>query len=322
MKHVSIIIPAYKRVEQTVRTVELLRASNGWGSEFEAEVIVADNSPDEELKQKLEAMFGGKVQVLRQQQNGIASAKNAGAKAAKHPILIFCDSDMEVEPSTIRNTLIALERCTTAAAVGGQVIWRGGPHDRKHDRPRPEDRMEKIHDTTYIEALYSRFIATYKKVFWQVGGYDEVAFNMRGEGSDLSIRYWRAGFPLVYDENIVVHHEYEVEGGIIRGVDHPEWAIAKDLLLLGYKYDMFEGSWPNFARTVGVNFAKLTDGYFLIIQGIGKHLDFITDVKKYLDQYKSEAKPTYDFKFLEVFSQEKLFEECIAQAQQRIHQLV
>ena len=76
---------------------------------------------------------------------------------------------------------------------------------------------------------------------------------MRGEGSDLSIRYWRAGYPLAYDSSIIVHHVFDTEGGIIRGVPHPEWGIAKDLLLLAYKYDLSSEN-KNFINAVKANF--------------------------------------------------------------------
>ncbi len=149
-----------------------------------------------------------------------------------------------------------IKKQQTAGVVTGQIIWRSGLKDGQLDRPRPEDRMTTIEGTTYVEAIYSRYIATYRQVFWELGGYDEEVFNMRGEGSDLSIRYWRAGYPLVYEESIKVYHVHETEGGIIRGVSHPEWGIAKDLLLLAYKYDIDDKS-KNFIDTVAVNFEKI-----------------------------------------------------------------
>ncbi len=315
----SIIIPAYKRIDQTLKTISLLLSSEGFGKKFEAEIILADSSPDDKLKQYLANRFAQKIIYTRPEKPGIASNKNQGARIAKNPVIIFCDSDMEVEKDTLLNTINALKKHDTAGAVGGQVIWRTGPNEGKHDRPRPEDRIQVIDKTTYIEALYSRYLATYKEVFWDVGGYDEEVFNMRGEGSDLSIRYWRAGYPLGYDESIIVHHVHETEGGVIRGVSNPEWGIAKDLLMLGYKYGMFDDMYKNFAHTVSANFEKFgKDGYYRIIQGIGKHIDFITKAKPIIDIQKTKMETLYDFKFLEIFSQKALYENCVHKAQQRL----
>jgi len=319
MISISIIVPSYKRIQQTLITISFLLSSEGINKEYLVEIIAADSSPNEELKNILKSKFGKKIIYTRPKKPGIATNKNQGAKIAKNPILIFCDSDMEVEKNTLLNTINSLKKHPTAGAIGGQVIWRTGPNDGNHDRPRPEDRRETIDETTYIEALYSRYIATYKEVFWKAGGYDQVVFNMRGEGSDLSIRYWRAGYPLVYDESIIVHHVHEVEGGIIRGVSHPEWGIAKDLLLLAYKYDIIDESYKNFIHTVAANFEKFgRDGFYRIIEGIGKNLDFITEVKPFIDKQKTKMKALYDFKFLEIFSQKELFEECVHKAGQKL----
>jgi glycosyltransferase involved in cell wall biosynthesis len=316
MVNISIILPCYNRIDQTIQTISLLLNSNGLNKEFSLEIIVSDSSPDNKLEIAVKEKFADKIKYLKPEKQGIAANKNAGAKVASHPILIFCDSDMEVESDTIINTINSLNTNKKVAGMGGQVVWKNGEKNGKLDRPRKEDRMLTVDGVTYIEALYSRYFATYKKVFFDVGGYDEQVFNMRGEGSDLSIRYWRAGYPLAYDEKIIVHHVFDTEGGIIRGVPHPEWGIAKDLLLLSYKYDLSSDD-KNFINSVKSNFEKFPeDGYFQIIEGIKNNLQFIIDKKPIIDEQKKNMKAKYDFKFLEIFSNKELFNECIDGAQQ------
>lgn len=318
MVKISIIIPCFKRIAQTIKTIKLIFASRGFNQKFRAEIIVADSSPDDNLKKALQQEFGKGFIYTRPKKTGIATNKNQGAKIAKNPILIFCDSDMEVQSDTILNTLYALKKHKTAAAVGGQVIWRTGPNDGQLDRPRPEDRMLSFDGAIYVEAIYSRYMATYKEIFWKIGGYDEKVFNMRGEGSDLSIRYWRAGYPLVYDPLIKVYHVHETEGGIIRNVEHPEWDIAKDLLILAYKYDIDEKS-KNFINTVAANFEKFEkEGYYRIIEGIKNNYDFIAKVKPIIDQHKKIMDSLFNFKFLEIFSQKEMFKKCVKQAEKRL----
>src|SRR3989344_7817122 len=142
MISLSIIIPCFKRIQQTLKTINLLLQSEGIDNRYKAEFIAADSSPDDELKLALQKEFGGKIIYTRPKKPGIATNKNQGAKIAKNPILIFCDSDMEVEKNTLLNTINSLKKHPTAGAIGGQVIWRTGPNDGNHDRPRPEDRRE------------------------------------------------------------------------------------------------------------------------------------------------------------------------------------
>ena len=320
MPAASVIIPSFKRIEQTVKTIQRLLASDGVGKSVELEIIVSDSTPDESLHTAVSTRFGPDLIYVRPENPGIAANKNAGAKKARHPILIFCDSDMEVEKQTIVLTLEYLKTHDTAAAVGGTVLWRGGPHEGERDRPRPEDRMKMIGPTTYTEAIYSRYMATYKDVFAAVGGYDEVVFNMRGEGSDLSARYWRAGFPLTYESHIVVHHVHEAPESAALRVPHPEWGIAKDLLLLAYKYNMLDEDYPAFAATVGMNFVPFgAQGVYRFMQGIGKYAELLVQAKPILDAFRASDKPAYDFKFLEVFSNTALFERCIAESVEKLN---
>lgn len=319
MVSLSVIVPSFKRVEQTVKTIQLLLTSDEVGKSFDVELIVADSTPDESLHTAVSTRFGPSLVYVRPEKPGIAANKNAGANVAHHPILIFCDSDMEVEKHTLTAAIEHLQSHETVAAVGGTVVWRGGPHEGEYDRPRPEDRLKIVGPTTYTEAIYSRFLATYKDVFWQVGGYDEAVFNMRGEGSDLSARYWRAGFPMAYDSHILVHHVHEATDSAALRVPHPEWGIAKDLLLLAYKYRMLEEDYHSFASTVSMNFTPLgAQGTYRMLQGIGRHYDLLVEVKPALDAFRATDRPEYDFKFLEVFFQSRLFDECIAHARARI----
>lgn len=318
MLNVSLIVPSYERIDQTIQTVNFILNSNGLNKDFLLEIIISDSSPDDKLETVVKEKFSDKVVYIKPERPGIAANKNAGAKVASHPILIFCDSDIEVEPNTIINTINSLNKNKTAAAIGGQVVWKNGEKNGTLDRPRKEDRIITINDTAYIEALYSRYFATYKKVFFDVGGYDEEVFNMRGEGADLSVRYWRSGYPLIYDESIIVHHVFDTEGGIIRGVPHPEWGIAKDLLLLAYKYDLSSEN-KNFTSVVKANFEKyLDDGYYQIIEGIKNNLQFIIDKKPIIDEQKKNMKAKYNFKFLEIFSEKVLFKDCVSKAENQL----
>jgi GT2 family glycosyltransferase len=318
---VSIVIPTFKRVDQTLKTIRLLFGSKNIETEFALEIIVADSTPGNELKLALQKEFDKKVIYTRPLVPGIASNKNQGAKLATGEILIICDSDMEVEEDTVSNTIRSLKEHKTAGAIGGQVVWRTEEKDGTLDRPRPEDRMKEINGTVYTEAIYSRYIATYKKVFWEVGGYDEKAFNMRGEGSDLSVRYWRAGYPLVFDDQVKVHHVHNAPDSVALRISHPEWGIAKDLLILAYKYDMLDGEYENFKKTIEANFEKFgKENCFRFLQGIGKNMDFITQVKPILDQQRREMKKLYDFKFLEIFSNKELFGKCVGEAEERLRE--
>jgi hypothetical protein len=101
-------------------------------------------------------------------------------------------------------------------------------------------------------------------------------------------------------------------------VNHSEWGIARDFLLLGYKYKMFESDFATFATTVSMNFTPLgMQGSYRMLQGIGKNLDQIAASKMKLDYFRALTLQ-YDFKFLEIFSNAKVFEECVGASESRM----
>ena len=318
---ISIIVPAYKRTDQAITTIKLLLAAQLRLID-QMEIIVVDNSPNNNLKKRLALLPAHNIKYLHLLEKNIAKNKNIGAKKAKGQILIFCDSDIEIESNTILETINHFIHQKSAAAVGGKVFWKNNPY-QKIDRPRKEDRVLKIAAVNYTEALYSRYFATYKKIFCHIGGYDEKVFYMHGEGSDLSIRYWRAGFPLTYNPKIKVHHVFDAPDSIALRIAHADWKVAKDYLLLAYKYNALALAGGNYAKTININYQKFQQlANWHIIQGIGQNINDICRAKKIIDQYKLHDQPKYNFKFLEVFSDKTQFLQCIKKSPQRLNQII
>lgn len=319
MNKISIIIPCYRRSKQTIKTIDHLFNSKGLDDKLKMEIIVSDCTEDNSVKRAIKDKFGSHIRYTRPKIKGIATNKNQGARIAKNPILIFIDSDMEVTEKTIVSCIDYLKTHPHVAALTTSIIWKGNAKEGQLDRPREEDRMLKYKNTDFTEFIYSRFKVTYKEVFNKVGGYDEKVFNMRGEGADLSTRYWRAGFPLAYNLNAKVYH-HEIDEGVGSTASHPEWGVAKDYLLLGYKYDNYEKNPEYFAQTIGKNMQNydFEKSHFRILQGIAKNYQLVAKSKKIIDRQKKKMKSRYDFGFMEVFSDEKKLKKCIESAEEKL----
>lgn len=318
---IAIIIPSYRREEQTSITLKKLYGSRGWNDIFVPQVIVTDASVSPKLKEIVASFDNPKPLYVCPDNDGIARNKNFGAKHATSEIIYFCDSDMEVESDTILNSLIYLKDNVMLSMVGGEVIWKGGEQNGKLDRPREEDRIVEYENVSYVEALYSRFIATYRSIFWSVGGFNEDIFNMRGEGSDLSIRFWRSGYPLGFSKKIKVHHVYDAGEAVTRKVNHPEYGIIRDLIQLSYIYGISKNDSPNFANTLGWLSEEFGEfDKYVILEAVVNLLPQLWENKEKLIASKKNIRTIYDFKFLDVFTNRKLFLECIESANTRIKQ--
>ncbi len=330
---ISIIVPTYKRIDQTVKTIRLIRASEGIGTQFQMELIIADCTPDRSLRIALEKFSGSSstpgvdwtittvsretIIYTRSKKRGISTNKNRGARIANGDILIFCDSDIEVEQDTILNTIAALHSHPAGVGITGMVYWRGGKRDGAVDRPESIDRLLTFEDTIYIEVIYSRYFATYRKIFDRVNGFDEEVFNMRGDGADLSTRYWQAGFPLVYDPSIKVHHVANAPDPTAIKIPHVEWAIARDYFLLAYRHNRHLAATPHFDQTVNSYFQRFgKDGYATLLTGLLTHSEEIQKSMEIIDQ--TPYSPRLPFGFLEVFTDKKLLKKCLSEAKNNL----
>ncbi len=314
---VSIIIPTFKRVAQTLVTVgKVIASAKNTGSEYE--VIVTDNTPDDSLQNALEKEFGEAIVYTKAPVLGIGANKNNGVRVSTGDMIIFCDSDIEVAPDAIEKTITALHNNPSAGGVGGTVVWKGGEKDGTKDRPQETDRTIQMGKTTYIEVLYGRYFGTYKKILEDVGPYDEVVFNFLGESSDMSTRFWRAGYPLIYDPSIVVQHMHDAPESMATRIEHPEHTIIRNWLLLLYRFDMFGKSNDHFREHVGRYLDTLGENkYMAFFDGFGKYTKDIVQSIGYLQDH-GRTKEVYDFGFLEVFSNKQMLEECLSHAEERI----
>lgn len=107
------------------RCVQSLVASEG----VRVEVVVVNNDPATALGAVL-APFGPCVRLVEAGRNtGYAAAINTGVRLGEGELVLFCNQDLEVAPTFLRELAAAMERHPRAAVVGGKVLRpaAGGP---------------------------------------------------------------------------------------------------------------------------------------------------------------------------------------------------
>jgi GT2 family glycosyltransferase len=327
MKGASIVIPCYKRPGQVSRCLKLLLGSTGLDRQFKMEIILVDDSPDDKIKRLVKKLATKKPACVSFKYKkpsinaGIAAARNIGVSLASNEIIIATDSDIEVEKETVLETIRTFEKHKTGAMVSGNVYWLGGAVDGKLDRPRRHDRRIKVGKTTYIEMLHGRYVAFLKKAFEKVGGYDAELFPMQGEGPDLSISFWRAGYPLVYNPKIKVHHlsGYAKKEKIKSPYLYHGWNMRRtalmfrSILLYFYKYGCLEPRKSNWMKTIALesarNFGEISE--YVILSSLSSTLDWISENRKKIERSKGKIPKKYDFKPYDVFTDRKLLMKCV-----------
>ena len=108
----SIIIPTYNRARYVVEAVESVLAQTLEG----VELIVVDDGSEDETHRAL-VPYSERVRLIRQENAGMASARNRGASEARGEFIGFLDSDDRWEPTLLETVRRALDEHPEVGAL-------------------------------------------------------------------------------------------------------------------------------------------------------------------------------------------------------------
>ena len=143
----------------------------------DAVVVVDDGSSDDPAA--VVRRFPG-AQLIRQQNRGLAAARNAGWQALEAEFVLFLDADDRLEPRALEAAL----RCFARVPECGFVY--GGHRYIDRDGRSIGERYEPPGDNAFEHLLRGNFIAMHGTVMYrrarllEVGGFDESLRSMRG----------------------------------------------------------------------------------------------------------------------------------------------
>jgi len=127
---VSIIIPTHNRAGFLPQAIDSVLAQTYANFEL---IVVDDGSTDE--TQPLLTSYGKALTSLHQENRGPAAARNAGIRAALHPLLAFLDSDDQFTSNKLALQTAAMEAQPDLLISHTRETWfRNGQHlnQKKH----------------------------------------------------------------------------------------------------------------------------------------------------------------------------------------------
>lgn len=176
--HFTIILPAFNEAAALPATLDAIRDAAAHlraRADVRIDTIVVDNNSDDDTAAVAEA---GGATVVREPVQGIARARNAGARHADGDVLVFVDADVIVPRTLLAAIHVAMR---DPVCIGGGV-------DVEY-RPRRRAIRLYLHAWRLIARLLSMSQGATQfcraSAFEQVGGYDETAWI--GEDVDF---YW------------------------------------------------------------------------------------------------------------------------------------
>jgi len=269
---VSIIIPVYNDEEHIARAIESALAQ----TLEEVEVIVVDDGSTDGTSEVLKT-YEGQIFHIRQQNRGMAAARNAGIRASCGDYVCFLDSDDTFTPDKVEIQAACLDDDPDVGlSYGGwlDVSIETGEVLRDFSLARPE-RDPKVDAFPPHFPVFSALIR--RRWCDKVGLFDEQLIS--AADSDFWWRLWAAGCvfrrvkcvvakrgvrPGSMSHNIPVHHRYEIlaykkhfarmgprapralRGSTLRRkwleiagyhLDRKEHALAEEALQSAFRYD-------------------------------------------------------------------------------------
>jgi glycosyltransferase involved in cell wall biosynthesis len=159
---VSVIIPCYNHGEFLLQAVASVTNMKREDVEL---IIVDDGSTDERTRKEIDALIAPGIKILRQENRGLAAARNAGILISKGKYILPLDADNHLRVSYIEHGIRILDDNLQVGVVYGDAEyigmregrWRVGPFDRK-----------RLLQWNFIDAC-----AVYRRAIWdQNRGYD------------------------------------------------------------------------------------------------------------------------------------------------------
>jgi glycosyltransferase involved in cell wall biosynthesis len=186
-------------LQETILSIEAARTAN-----LLEVIIVDDGSTDPGTLKVIDNQQQVGHQVIRQRNQGVAAARNAGIRAARGTYILPVDSDNKIRQVYLDDAVRVLDADPSVGVVYGDAEFCGNKSGRWRV---PEFDLARLLRTNYIDAC-----ALLRKRMWEdVGGYDEQMPHMGWEDWDLWLRAALKGWRFVHLPQIAF--DYRVRAG-------------------------------------------------------------------------------------------------------------
>ncbi|HEV2223907.1 MAG TPA: glycosyltransferase [Candidatus Acidoferrales bacterium] len=163
MPKVSVVIPCFNHGEFLPEAVASVVASP---ERDDVEIIVVDDgSTDERTIKEMDALSASGIHVIRQQNKGLAAARNAGIAASKAEYIFPLDADDRIRPGCLEHGIQILDANPKVGIVYGDGEYFGVRTGRWKIGPFSPRRL--------MEWNYIACCAVYRRCIWEQNrGYD------------------------------------------------------------------------------------------------------------------------------------------------------
>jgi len=207
---ISIVIPVYKNTEMFFK---YLKENKKY---FEGcEVIITNDYPLENITSQVKKVFPGAIVINNIANLGFAGNVNRGVLRSTRDYVFLMNSDVVLTDNSFLGELKYFAKDDKLFAVGFAQTERDGKIVGANRAYFKNGLISHSHRSSIVDHPSSNLWAEggssifKKKIFIDLGSFDELYNPFYWEDIDLSYRAWKSGYKILYDPNIKVEHHHE-----------------------------------------------------------------------------------------------------------------
>lgn len=213
------------------------------------EVVVVDDGSVDGSAEFIRRNFPKVKLVCIERNRGFGNAANRGLEAAKNDYVVNISNDMVITPQFFR-VLFESMAFEDVFCVTSRLVGVDGRLQRGRTVPffMGDFKMWKVLsreppvDLRNRDRLYAHFCGAIglfnKRIFQEIGGFDDLYLPFYVEENDLCYRAWKRGYRVLYEPRAWVMHYHEESGTILHNFS---WEKRK----IQYKKNRFIFLWKN-----------------------------------------------------------------------------
>jgi len=205
---VSVIIPVKNEGTWIRKTIDSLFQVK---TTLPFEVIVVDNDSNDGCCDFLVSCNNPQLTLLSEKGNGIARARNAGARIAKGEILIFCDAHLRFEDGWMEKLIKPIQD-GLAAATNPCIADLQNPKRMGFGYTWGENLTIKWNPGVPFPFpspfLAGGCLAIMKDVFYQIEGFDQAFRGWGYDDQEISLKLWLFGYRCLVQPKVKILHYF------------------------------------------------------------------------------------------------------------------
>lgn len=181
-------------------------------SPLSQEIIVADDASTDDSLQYLSHLqkTDRRLRILSHRSNlGFIKNSNSAVKKSSSDLVVLLNNDIQVFPGYIENSLKHFSKVDTFG-VGfleiGRPNWPKYLWQNGYLQYQPVENYPRTHITAWLSGGSSMLS---RKLFLQLGGFDDIYSPFYSEDLDLGFRAWLSGYTLLWEPKSRVDHHHE-----------------------------------------------------------------------------------------------------------------